>query len=179
MMKYFVYNICIFSLLIFTLYGCNQIKKQEGISETLIKKIVNENINYPSSFSSYLFFGTCTDAGIFQLSVYDLREIHSKDFNNLKFDVFLTQFLNQKISVNCNGRFEKIIINPEVAGIYEKNGVSKLLNKYCERKGSQRLLFKKEINDRMKYSVLYFLFLNNYISNFDDYSGEYIISKFQ
>ena len=55
--------------------------------------------------------------------------------------------------------------------------LKEFLNLYCTKKKENIFIIKNNMPDESKNTILYFLFINNYITNIDDYSGTYVIKK--
>lgn len=167
----------IFILILLSCFLSCNIKNDIVFYQKLIKNISEEDKSYPSRFFNVLFFCKCQNDEILILSIYEIREVYLKDFNHIKYKDFLTQLFNQSLLINCGAQDKKFWINEVVKKYYLKMPINEFLNFYCTKKGNNLFSLKNEIKDEYKNTILYFLFLNNYLANIDDYSGTYIIKK--
>jgi len=156
--------------------SCNT-KHDISFNQNLIKSISEEDENLPSRFFNSLFFCKCQNEEILILSVYELREVYLKEYKHTNYKDFLTELFNQKLLVNCNIQDKQIRINEEVKKNYLKMPLKEFLNLYCTKKKENIFIIKNNMPDESKNTILYFLFINNYITNIDDYSGTYVIKK--
>jgi hypothetical protein len=167
----------IFILILLSCFlSCNT-KYDTVLNQKLIKNISEEDKNYPSRFFNVLFFCKCKSDEISILSIYEIREVYLKEFNHIKYKDFLTELFNQSLLINCDTQGKKFWINEIVKKNYLKMPINEFLNFYCTKKSDNLFSLKNEIADEYKNTILYFLFLNNYLANIDDYSGTYIIKK--
>lgn len=156
--------------------SCNN-KQDISFSQKLIKSISEEDKSYPSRFFNNLFFCKCQNEEVSILSIYELREVYLKEFNHINYKNFLTELFNQKLLINCTIQNKQFRINEEVKKNYIKMPLKEFLNFYCTKKKDNLFFIKNDVADEFKNTILYYLFINNYITNIDDYSGTYVIKK--
>ena len=145
------------------------------ISEKFIHSIAEEPTDIPSQFSNVFFFCKCEDNEILSLNIFELNEIYKKNYSEITYHIFLSNVLNQKCIVNVGDNFKKFRINKNVEKHHIEMDIDQFVNFYCEKRTNKTLRLKSDIKSEEISSVLYFLFLNNYIARIDDHVGEYII----
>jgi len=159
-----------------TCVTCNT-KRHVPFSEGLIKTISEEDQNFPSSFFNLQFFCKCSDNKVLPLNIYEIRELYLKEFSHINYRVFLTDLLNQRIDIQCKDQNETFTINETVQKLYKEKNLNDFINLYCKEKKDNLFWLKKNIPDNQRNTVLYFLFINNYLTSIDDYSGAFVIRK--
>ena len=147
-------------------------------NKTLIERISKESVNYPSYYSGIMFFSKSQENRIADLNVYELREIYSKEFRHLNYKLYLTKLLNQKIVIQYNNNKE-FRINEDIEKNYTSMNIDYFLNFYCKKTSKDRYTLKLNIPKSQRYSIFYFLFINNYLTSFDDIGGMFIIKKIE
>ena len=155
--------------------SCNK-KENPPFNKTLIERISEESVNYPSYYSGIMFFCKSQDNKIVSLNVYELREIYSKEFRYLSYNFFLTKLLNQKIAIQYNNKKE-FNINEDIEKQYISMNTDDFLNFYCRKTSKDRYTLKLNIPKSERSTIFYFLFINNYLTVFDDIGGFFIIEK--
>jgi len=156
--------------------SCNT-NHEISFDKKLIKSISDENKYLPSRFFNLFFFCKCQNEEISILSVYELREVYHNGFKNMYYKDFLTELFNQKLKVDCTLLNNKFKINADVQKNFLKMTLVDFINFYCVKKRENIFWLKNDIAEESKKSILYFLFLNNYITNIDDYNGSFVIMK--
>lgn len=141
----------------------------------IIDCIINESSSLPSKFLNYTFFCKSSDNKILRLGVYDLQRIHEVSYNQMSYKFFLTKALSQNILISKSS-FEAFDLDQEVQYDYVHNKFDDFINKYCEKYNDSSYTLKTK-NYEYINSILYYCFINNYFSTFDDYSGVYRITK--
>lgn len=162
---------CIMCILFVSCNSQNEIK----FNEEIIDCIINESSSLPSQFLNYTFFCKSSDNKILILGVYDLRRIHEDDYNQLTYREFLTKSLNQTLLISKSSP-KAFNLNKEVQYDYSHNKFDDFINKYCEKYNDNSHTLKIKNYDYIN-SILYYCFINNYLSTFDDYSGVYRITR--
>jgi hypothetical protein len=157
---------------------CNT-KRHVPFSERLIKNISEEDQNNPSSFYNFQFFCKCQDNKILPLNIYEIREVYLKEFSHIDYQDFLTDLLNQRIDIQCKNHNEKFTINETVQKLYKEKNLNDFINFYCSEKSNNLFWQKNNIPDNQRNTILYFLFVNNYLTSIDDYSGAFVIRKME
>ena len=157
--------------------SCN-IKQNPLFNKTLIERISKESVNYPSYYSGIMFFSKSQENRIADLNVYELREIYSKEFRHLSYKLYLTKLLNQEIAIQYNNKKE-FKIDDDIDKIYTSMNIDDFLNFYCKKTSKDSYTLKLSIPKSQRNSIFYFLFINNYLTGFDDIGGIYIINKIE
>jgi hypothetical protein len=151
-------------------------KKPNEFNKKLIEKISKENSALPSRYNSIILFIKSKENKVAKTNVQELKGLHKFEYNKMKFSDFLSDALNQKISIDCQG-VNFFGLNKEVVHLYKNNDFNTFLSFYSEKViGSNRLIFKNKVEENQINTVFYFLFLNNYLVSFDDISGMYFIT---
>ena len=166
--------ICTSLFLIF--FACQK-NKSIRFDENLINKISDENKELPSQFSSNIFFGKCSNNKIAEVYIQDLKAINKFKFPTLSYKDFLQKALNQKIAIDYEDKIKCFDLDTQIRLSYKSNDFNTFLNQYTEKVEGKKLLLKKSINEKQLNSVLYYFFLNNYLSSYDDYIDRYYIIK--
>jgi hypothetical protein len=168
-------NIIVF-FLITCFASCNENKKSI-FDEKVIEKIALENTEYPSAFSSTPFFGKCSSNQVCLVYVQDLRAIHALKYKQIDFLEFLKKSLNQEITIDYQDKIECFDLDKNVTLFYQGNDFNSFLNLYTKKTKSNRLALKKGIKSDQLETVIYYLFLNNYLTSYDDHLGKYYVDK--
>ncbi len=162
--------------------SCNS--KGPNISGKTIKSISKISPGLPSMYSQLFMFVSlgndeigCTDLNI-------LNEVYSKYYLNRykDFEMFLSDVLNQKRNLSHqelgNRNVSYFTLNKAISEKYRDHSVVGLINEYCIKKSETAWSIKTAYKGKSYlYSVLYFLFINNYSIVINDHIGEYSIVK--
>jgi len=173
MMKLFAKTILL-SILFLPLACDNRDSYQ--FDEKIIERVGTESVNFPSFFSSSLFFVKCTSNQIGVLQIQELREIYRNEYYDLEYMEFISLSLNQALDFNDKD-INCFDVTPDIENVYRKGGIKSIIEKYCVTVDDQTFkiregLIRTEIN-----SILYYLFINNYLNFFDDVRGNYYIKS--
>ena len=152
-------------------------KQNYPFSKSFIQSISKEDQKFPSRFSNILFFCKCQNNEILSLSVYEIREIYLSEFKRIDYSTFLTDLLNQKQAIHCRNQDKTFKINDDVKRHYSEMGVDEFVGFYCTNLRSDLYVLKNNISTDQRNTIFYFLFMNNYLTSFDDYSGTFKIRK--
>ena len=171
-------NMMILILFSLTVFISCKIKQNPTFNKTLIERISKESVNYPSYYSRIMFFSKSQDNRIASLNVYELREIYSKEFRYLSYKLYLTKLFNQEIAIQYNNNKE-FKIDDDIDKIYTSMNIDDFLNFYCKKTSKDSYTLKLSIPKSQRSSIFYFLFINNYLTGFDDIGGIYIINKIE
>jgi hypothetical protein len=160
-----------------TLFRC----KNENIihiNDNLIISMAKEDQKYPSQYGGLILFAKCEDNKIAWLDVEYLREIYRQATFKSDFETFLRNVLNQKQKISFNNIKRKFEPDYNILDQYSKLGIKEIIGSYC-RKLDDRYFLKNDITENKTYTVLYLLFLNNYMTTSDDYIGKFVIREFK
>jgi hypothetical protein len=172
-----VFTKAIILLAAITLIGCNN-ENIIHINDNLIVSIAKEDQRYPSQNGMMNLFVKCEDDKIALLNVEYLREIYRLGDFKSDFETFLSNVLNQKQKISSNNIEKKFEPDYNILDQYNKLGLKEIINSYCS-KSDDRYYLNNEITENKTYTILYLLFLNNYMSVSDDYIGKFVIWKFK
>ena len=148
----------------------------DSLDESFILKIAQEDIHSPSQFSNVAFFCKGLNDTILFLNVYQLREIHQSEFANISYYNFLTNVLSQKIIIKSK-QYKSFKIDKIVDSLYKKMKINEFRNLFCIKRGDDIYYLKRDVSDDQRNTILYYLFINNYLTRIDDYSGAFVIGK--
>lgn len=157
--------------------SCNK-KSSVPFDEKLILEIANESTEFPSKYNSLTFFGICEKNKVRVLSVNELRFIHKKKYNQMKYKDFLSQVFNQKLDINYVDKIKCFELDQEVTNKYnDSSNVEEFIGLYSKKNNQKNHILKNDIPEKKLITIMYYLFLNNYLVTFDDYIGIYFIEK--
>jgi len=173
-MKYISYYI----LLTFLFYGCisrdRQRLKDSYIENKFLKMLSSEKIygNIPSRFAPLILYVKYDSTTIVETNVDMLRNVYNDRFTvkYKTFYSFLAEALNQKIYFKNCLDYKLIPLDNNIVSIYKKYGFPFLKKKYYK---SNKLIINSQLP--LNKTVLYYFFINNYITTIDDYVGIYHI----
>ena len=149
--------------------------KINTFDEKLIEKMAGQETKLPSVFSSIPFFGICSNNRVALVYVQDLRAIHTAKYKKIGYSEFLQKTLNQQISVEYQDKIECFDLDKDVTTDYESKDFENFLHSYTEKTSSGKLALKPSVPEDNINSILYYLFLNNYLASYDDYIGKFYI----
>ena len=157
------------------LISCND-RKVFKFNEKLIDRIANENLEIPSQYNSVILFCKCGDNEIALTYMQELRGVYKNRYNKMMFSQFVEDALNQKLDISYKDKIKCFSLDSKVKEKYEKNSFENFVNLYCDKfDGVFRI--KKNIKESQFNSILYYLFLHNYLTIFNDYEGYYYSQK--
>jgi hypothetical protein len=55
--------------------------------------------------------------------------------------------------------------------------INEFRNLFCIKRGDDIYYLKRDVSDDQRNTILYYLFINNYLTRIDDYSGAFVIGK--
>lgn len=180
-------NISILLLLfVFVLYSCN--KSNIHISDKMIKEIASINdenkdnsVSYIPEVATNLLYSKLTNGKIVCTNALELESVYIdyyKDNYKTYYD-FLTETLNQRININPNQiqKMDIIVFELDKSVLNKSNDMIK--REYFERNGKIYSFYSKKMSLDQKQTILYKMFIDNYLISFDDYDGKYIITKYE
>jgi hypothetical protein len=173
-------------LIFFSLQSCFIVNGQNSLDSCFIQKLA-DNKDYFSKYGvpppldvQFLFAKGESDSVFLIEDARELEEIYSVWPYNMDYKDFLTEVLNQKTILHPHYKTIKFALNKKVASKYKQNGLKKILKSYCikiVRSDRDRYRLKKGLSEIELYSVMYFLFINNYLTEFSDESGIYSVGN--
>lgn len=157
------------------LASCND-RKVFKFNEKLIDRIANENLEIPSQYNSVILFCKCGENKIALTHMQELRGIYKNRYNKMMFSQFVEDVLNQKLDISYKDKIKCFSLDSKVKEKYERNSFENFVNLYCDKlDGVYRI--KKNIKESQFKSILYYLFVHNYLTVFNDYEGYYYSQK--
>jgi hypothetical protein len=161
---------------------CCETQNKIHISDNLIERIAKEDQKFPSQFGNLIFFVRCDDDKIIRFEVHYFRDLYRLSTLNIGYETYLRNLLNQNLKINCNNVFnnttKKFEPDSAIYSHFNKKHLKEFINFYCRKRGDDYILNEKDLTENQINTVLYLLFVNNYMSGSDDYLGAYIINKF-
>ena len=97
---------------------------------------------------------------------------------NLDYKLFLTKLLNQELDIQYDNK-KSFEINKFIENQYKSMDFISFMNFYCVKISKSRYTLKNDVLKNQRYSIFYFLFINNYQTSFDDLGGMFIIKKIE
>lgn len=108
-----------------------------------------------------------------------LSAVYKKYFPAISYHDFMYDALNQRRVFSSNVILGyKFHLNDFIVSGYQQKGVEGLLKNYFEKVEAEYRL-KVPLESEQKFTILYFMFLNNYEITFDDYVGVFYITPFK
>ncbi|WP_447635002.1 hypothetical protein [Flavobacterium microcysteis] len=163
-------------LLFFT--SCNQ-EKKNIFSEVEIKELTKSIPGTNIFTNTDIMFVKLENEKVGFTNIRHLSRIFQSKYKETykNFDNFLFQALNQKISFSSNYFVEHNVsvfsISKNIEKQYLTSGLSFLREKYFEKRQKNFVLKNKNLTSHDIYSVLYYFYINGYITTFDDAIGIY------
>lgn len=168
------------AVLLFTIISsltCCKTKYNIQISDNLIARMAKEDQMIPSQFSNLNLIARCLDNKIAIIDAHYLRELYRSSIYTTDYETFIRNLLNQSLKIDCKDVSNKFELDSSIYHQYDKIGLKSFLNSYCSKKGANRYHLNKDLTINKTNSVLYILFLNNYMSSEDDYLGVTVVRK--
>ena len=159
-----------------TVFVSCDLKHKPNFNKHLIENISQAQTDLPSQYSGIIFFCKSQNNRILPVNANDFRFIYSKEYNKLDYKSFITKLLNQEIDIQYNqeNSFE---VNIDVENKYKSLDFNSFMDLYCVKVRNSHFTLKKNVLKSQRNSIFYFLFINNYLTGFDDYKGQFIIAK--
>ena len=167
-------------MLFFVVFWCN--KSSHFIGEEFTKKIsINQDTSLPSAFVKSNLYVKVSENSILETNVKFLSDIYNNHFKDQykDFHDFLDSALNQNliIPIDISTQYEYRIFNidNEIVKLSNKN----IIMQYLKAEKGKYYFYPRQLNSDKIQTILYKLFLDNYLISFDDYGGKYIITKYK
>lgn len=179
-------KVCFF-IVSLLLVSCNKTEKMNAkiiskVEAIEIEKLLNENI--PNPIESHRIFVFDKDDYLHSINYGYLKSVYplnySKKYSSLS--IFIYEVVNQKLklrSEDFDTKSEKCSVSETITNDYKTKGVDYLLEHYCmyNKEKNKFLLIKNNLSYCEIQALGYFLFINNYEMQLNDYSGEVSFSK--
>jgi hypothetical protein len=91
----------------------------------------------------------------------------------MDYKTFLSKALNQQIILSNKER-RVFTLDKDVTHVYKTKKFTDFMLSYFEIYGNDQYTLRKEISENERNTIFYYLFINNYLTVFDDYSGFYL-----
>lgn len=174
--------------LVLILNSCS--KSKIHINDTLIKEISsidksNKGDVTPSYIpekATYLLYLKLENNKMLCINALELQNIYSNYYkNNYKtFYDFLQDALNQKINLKINQIYKYEAITFSLDGQIIQVSNHHVEKQYLKKINEDTFYFyPKDSALNQVQTILYKMYLDNYLISFDDYTGKYIITKFK
>jgi hypothetical protein len=158
------------------LNSCNIKQEQQFFDDTFIQAVSRDTtIGYPPLYSRIPFFCQSDSNKILLIQNRELKELYDDGTFNMSYKDFLTKTLNQQMKLQAKGRGRGFLIDKNIAQKYYNVPFTEFINFYCENRNNNQYIFRNEFSENERNTIFYFLFINNYLSIYDDYTGIYHI----
>jgi hypothetical protein len=180
-------NITILLLLfVFALSSCS--KSKIHISDKIIREIASINdenkdnsVSYIPEKATNLLYLKLSSGKIICTNALELQSVYvdyyKEDYKT--YYAFLTNALNQRININSNQvqKIDIIVFDLDKSILNKSNDM--IEKEYFEKNNKIYSFYPKKISLNQKQTILYKMFIENYLISFDDYGSKYIITKYE
>ena len=146
-----------------------------------IEKFIFNRLRKRNTFSldaSCNFFVQGGNSKILLLDPKELEEIYCENYLFRNYKKFVREVLNQKIVITTENKGIAFELDKEISDIYRNIGFSDFREQYCvNSREAGKFWLKSNIQEDQLFSVFYYFFINNYLTEFDDYMGNYYLSE--
>lgn len=155
-----------------------------SIDKETIKKLSDGDFSIPSVYGSWILFISLDNGEKGSTNVNILHDLFLKNYNKeyRSFESFLSVALNQKMLIDVKA-FEKtngvhFKLNDSITNKYLHSSLTAFINEHFNEKHDKKQVVKSEFvkNKSFRYTIMYYLFINNYQIIFDDYIGEFFVT---
>jgi len=171
-------------IIILVFYSSCTLSNNKPVFDENMIKLISENPiysgnqNIPPNYVSTTFFVQGKHGKILLLDPRELEEIFINDYSSWKYDKFVRKALNQELIIKNENIGKPFELDKEVMSNYLKHDFLDFLKMYSEKiELNDRYMLKNDIQKQQLFSVLFYSFINNYLSVFDDYIGCYFVIK--
>ncbi|MDQ0476705.1 hypothetical protein [Chryseobacterium sp. MDT2-18] len=164
-------------------------KSEIHINDKLIREISiidNGNndsvISYIPEKATNLLYLKLDNNKMISINALELQDIYSSYYkNNYKtFYNFLNKALKQEVSLKTNQVQKYEVIMFSLDNNIIQTSANQIEKKYLKKINNETFYFyPKDIDLNQNQTILYKMFINNYLISFDDYGGKYIITKYK
>jgi len=163
-------------------FSCSSKQKNPAFDETMIQ-IISENPICLKNTGTLPLYASCNffvrggNGKILLLEPKDLEEIYYEDYSFLNYKRFVRKALNQNLIIKTKNKGIVFELDKKVTDIYRNTDFSDFLKIYCVNSQEiNKFWLKSNIQDEQLFSIFYYFFINNYLTEFDDYMGNYYLS---
>lgn len=162
-----------------SLLSCEE-RKKYTFSEKFIEAISDEPSNLPSQFPNVFLFCKCQNSEVIKLNVYELKAKYLREYKEgTNYKSFLRSVLNQELLVICDDSDNTFKVDSAVYQSYQESGLIKLIKLYCNKNGDDIFWLNDNLSIDQKNTVLYLLFINNFIASEGDHFPGIMIKKIE
>ena len=171
---------------VFLLFCCKKNDIHKNDLHKAIEKIieVSKEDGYSDFMYLYLFKKGNSIDELVHFNIDELRRLYfgkhiTNITENLAFDEFLREVIENRINLKCEVLGECFLIDKSINEEYKLLGFNKFKDKYTSNILSNGVIFLKINNlEREKIlSIIYFFYLNNFFTDWGDYEGGYFSKK--
>jgi len=183
-------NLVIIVAITFLIFSCNTTKTSNNNvitteNDTLLDLPgVNDVDSGAISFGDLLFCKTQNSGQIGAAKLFNfIREyIGRKMYNDMTFEKYISDIYLLNTKMECDNSlvfcFE---LNDSVCNLYKKNTFAEYLRQTTNTSKFEKDLYlvktNSDVSDTVLYTVMYYLYINNYYCAFDDLSGYWYCEK--
>lgn len=170
MKKTVIYIIIVISVLL----SCSQKKVDYIKNYELIEHISKENPDLYSVFAGiYLFMKDKKTKELIAVDSSDLMRLYSNKYDRMTYGNFIKGVFSNKIKIYCEEVSYCFDLDDNITRTYEEESFPFFLKKYCRNYSQDKYLIIRELPKKETFTVMYYLYINNYFSAYDDISGYY------
>ncbi|MDH6311471.1 hypothetical protein M2137_000221 [Parabacteroides sp. PFB2-10] len=145
----------------------------------IIESLSNEplNLEHPSRYEGLHLFVGCEDKNEKKITFPRVLKIeYLKNKYSMNYKTYLRKILNEDIHIDLPESCFRL--NAVISDNYAKMNFNAFFSLYCYENGSV-FRIAQSLSENESLTVLYYLFLNEYYSFWDDYIGIYSIRKLE
>jgi hypothetical protein len=131
-----------------------------------------EDPNFPSQFLGIHFYCQGENNKILLTNADELKFVYEESHYDMNYKTFLTKVLSQQIIIN-NEHGDVFSLDKNVTYEYQTKKFIDFLLSYFKNDGENQYVLTSKITDNERNTVFYYLFINNYLTVFDDVIGNY------
>lgn len=170
--------IFLFASAFYLFCSCSNKENDYFTKESLVEYISNEDPRTSSNLPLVFLFCKSNDADrLGFIDNYGLQKHFLTTDSSLNYKVYIQDIFNYKIKIDCQSLNECFNLNDTITDSYENNQLDNFLAKYSKKVIKNVYSINTELSYNAKLTVSYYLFLNDYFTQFDDISGLYYVEK--
>jgi hypothetical protein len=148
-------------------------KKQNPPFDESLINLICEEPEFPP-YATCLFFVQSENNKILLLNYRELKEIYNESFFSIDYRKFIKKALNQQLTVKSTNTRRTFELNKNVMDVYLNNSFNDFLTVYCENSNGKYSI-KNNVPENQMTTIFYYAFINNYLTESDDYSGKDVL----
>lgn len=171
-MKLFHYIIFIVTMI--SVFSCKQQEKR-FINQGFIEKLANDKA--PFRYDFFFLFVKGDGNNLIVTCLADLHNCYQgkREYKGMSFKNFLSEALNQNLVFQSNqltNYKKEFILNDSIRKMYKEKGFDSIKATYYNE---EKQWMVSGLSESLKYSIMYYFFLNNYVVGIDDVSGSCVM----